>query len=119
MENKNDPKVRIKDDREGNLEDETSHGSNPGDTVGGKDRSDSRSSDASERGSEDGDARAAGPESEADPFEAIDSTEVSREHRTSALYRRAVSDYDPDELQPQLLEHYVFHDPEFDRDGYF
>jgi len=33
--------------------------------------------------------------------------------------RRAVADFDPEETEPQLAEHFVYKDEEFEKDGYF
>lgn len=49
----------------------------------------------------------------------IDETEISNTHQTSALYRRAVSDFDPNETEPQLAEHWIETDDELERFGYF
>jgi len=52
-------------------------------------------------------------------YEEIDNTEISDTEKTSALYRRAVSDFDPEENEVQLAEHYVYTDAELEEHGYF
>ena len=58
-------------------------------------------------------------EERAEQLKEIDETEISHTHQTSALYRRAVSDFDPHETEPQLAEHWVETDDELERFGYF
>ena len=48
----------------------------------------------------------------------IDETEVVEQGRSTAAYRRAMADYDPRSKEPQLIEHAVFIDEEYERFGY-
>lgn len=52
-------------------------------------------------------------------YKDIDDTEISYEVETSKLYRRAISDFDENETEVQLSEHWVFTDAELERDGHF
>lgn len=49
----------------------------------------------------------------------IDNTEILDEGTSTQLYRRAIADFDPDETEAQLSEHYVFRDEELEKKGYF
>lgn len=44
---------------------------------------------------------------------------IPAEFQTSTIYRRAIQDYDPNEMQVQLSEHYFFTDAQYERDGHF
>lgn len=52
-------------------------------------------------------------------LEEIDATEISQDHTTSTVYRRAFSDYDPEITDEQICEHWVYRDAEYERDGNF
>lgn len=80
------------------------------------DGSDSASDD-SEEGSDEGDVET--PEQRAERLKEISETEVSTEYTSSPQYRVAVSEFDPDDTDPQPAEHWVYNDPEFEEHGNF
>lgn len=49
----------------------------------------------------------------------IDDTEIVDGAISTPLYRRAYADFDPDETEVQLLEHFVYKSEELEKDGYF
>lgn len=53
----------------------------------------------------------------ADPFE--DTLDVSTGTTHTAAYNRAISDYDPNEMLPQLSEHWTYQDDELSEHGWF
>ena len=119
MENKNKPELRQQPDQDG-ITINVGRSSPRDDERQQLPTEDKRHPDTSRSNEKGSDQRTpTQAELRAAELEEIDNTEISEEHTTTSLYRRAVSDFDPKETEPQLAEHYVYRDDEFERDGYF
>ena len=119
MANENESKFRSMFDKE--LADAVNHIRNKhypdNDTTNDENQRPSTADTASEETDDERTAREA--EERAAELAEIDETEISDTHNSTALYRRAISDFDPKETEVQLAEHWHEDDDELQRYGYF
>lgn len=119
MANPNKPETRKRDDSRGitiNVGSERQR-DDDGKDIPSDDQQHLDTQRPNEEGSDEGEPSEA--EIRAAELKTIDETEISDEAETTTLYRRAVSDFDPNETEVQLAEHWVYRDEELERDGYF
>lgn len=92
--------------------------SNESDGSRSQDNSDSTKgnlSDSAAEGSDNGISK----EDENNKIPDVEDVEIHEEFTTTPLYRRAVSLFDPDEKNVQLIEHWEYMDEDISKRGYF
>ena len=121
MENKDVKRLRNEDNTESREEDVRSDVRKSDDDSKQLSRENSDGRDTSENGDEKGsDERVLTKDEQiAERYREIDETEILEEGKSSALYRRAVSDFNPRDTRVQLAEHWEYRDPEFEQKGHF